>query len=1305
MICFLYERQKPLFMRHPISCLFTCFLIINGSSYGQIPQLWGITNYGGPTNTGSSQGIIFKINADGSGFSSVHGFGTEMIGGLPSADFCLASNGKLYGFTDRGGAEGAGVLFEYDLNTNHYTKKIDLNSSNGGYPDGSLIQAPNGKLYSAVAGGGNGNKGTLIEYDFVTNTLLKKADFNNSTGSNPKGTMVLASNGKFYGITPFGGASTWGALFEYDYIANTLTGKFLGFNISIGYAPTAGLAEAPNGKLYGSTVGGGLTDWGTLFEFDYLTNTYTKKIDLDSIKGGKPLSQLMLASDGYFYGTTSTLGSNSSGTLFRYDYVQNIYTKLYDFSTANGSNPNGRLLETSNGILMGMTKTGGNNNRGVVFEYNIQQGIYIKKQDLDTIGATPMGSLSSLNGKLYGLTSKGGVNNDGTLFEITLSNNIISKKVDFSTTAYFGDRPQHGLTQAPNGKLYGNTYAGGIVDKGIIYEYNYPTNTFNKLIDFTGLNGCYPINAMTLASNGKMYGIMESSCTNGGTNGPTVYEFDYNTNTIAKKKVLGFSGLSVNGKLFQAANGKLYGTACNNYPGGINGVLFEYDYVTNTSAIVYDFTNLFLYEPFGSLTEVSNGVLYGTTLGFGSTNQSDIYEFNYLTGQGSRKSGTSGPSYCGLTKASNGKLYGVNVNGANGHLFEYDYINNTYINKFNFDGSNFGGYPQTELINASNNKLYGMNSHGGLYGFGVIFEYDYVNNTMHKIRDLNLDTTGGMDKINFLIETFFPQISLSNTLPSAFCAGNATNVLFNINGVFNAGNVFTAQLSDNNGSFASPVNIGTLASTSSGNISCIIPGGTLTGTIYRIRVISSNPVIISSDNGSNISINNQPSSISISGNAGFCRPSTGNIYNATPVQSGVIYNWTSPSGGSITNGAGTDAITVSFSASAVSGNVCVTASNSCGTSAQTCKAITLRTTTPSTPGTITGSNNGCPGDIKLYSIRKISNSDSYLWTPPIGATINGSSSSFTTPDTTVTVTFTPSYNGDTLRVKSINCIGSGTTERKLRINKNNPATPGTITGTTTGLCNVSGNSYAINSISNALSYTWRTNIAGATINGSTTLVTTINTVTANFSSFVSCQLYVKANNNCGSSAERSLTVYARPAVPASITGPVTVCDGDSNVIYSTGIVTNASTYNWTTLSGSTITNGQGTTAIKIKFGSTPLTGNVRVRSQNVCASSAYLTKSVTVNNCPRLMNGDANLTLKIQPNPFTNLTTIILPDEIDLAECTLVISDMFGRTIKTIPEPHEYLIIFERGAITSGIYNAQCILNNKMIQSGRMIIQ
>jgi hypothetical protein len=88
--------------------------------------------------------------------------------------------------------------------------------------------------------------------------------------------------------------------------------------------------------------------------------------------------------------------------------------------------------------------------------------------------------------------------------------------------------------------------------------------------------------------------------------------------------------------------------------------------------------------------------------------------------------------------------------------------------------------------------------------------------------------------------------------------GQIGDVDFTTVGNFNIGNEFTAQLSDATGSFAAPISIGTLAASGtdpSGTINITIPAGTLSGTGYRIRVISDDPSVIGSDNGVDITIN------------------------------------------------------------------------------------------------------------------------------------------------------------------------------------------------------------------------------------------------------------------------------------------------------------------------------------------------------------------------------------------------------------------------------------------------------------------
>jgi hypothetical protein len=131
---------------------------------------------------------------------------------------------------------------------------------------------------------------------------------------------------------------------------------------------------------------------------------------------------------------------------------------------------------------------------------------------------------------------------------------------------------------------------------------------------------------------------------------------------------------------------------------------------------------------------------------------------------------------------------------------------------------------------------------------------------------------------------------------SPFCAPAAVSVPYTITGTYLQGNIFTAQLSNSSGSFASPVSIGTLTSTVAGTIAATIPAGTLTGTGYRIRVVSSAPIVTGTNNGINLSIQTTPIITSITANA-----SSDFSFSVTPVNgingivpAGTTYSWPAP---------------------------------------------------------------------------------------------------------------------------------------------------------------------------------------------------------------------------------------------------------------------------------------------------------------------------------------------------------------------------------------------------------------------------
>lgn len=99
-----------------------------------------------------------------------------------------------------------------------------------------------------------------------------------------------------------------------------------------------------------------------------------------------------------------------------------------------------------------------------------------------------------------------------------------------------------------------------------------------------------------------------------------------------------------------------------------------------------------------------------------------------------------------------------------------------------------------------------------------------------------------------------PTITLGAISPTTYCAGATISVPFSTTGTFNAGNTFTAQLSDATGSFTTPI----ATATGTSPINLTIPTNATSSSNYLIRVVSSDPVVVS-NLSPNITINALPS--------------------------------------------------------------------------------------------------------------------------------------------------------------------------------------------------------------------------------------------------------------------------------------------------------------------------------------------------------------------------------------------------------------------------------------------------------------
>jgi len=147
------------------------------------------------------------------------------------------------------------------------------------------------------------------------------------------------------------------------------------------------------------------------------------------------------------------------------------------------------------------------------------------------------------------------------------------------------------------------------------------------------------------------------------------------------------------------------------------------------------------------------------------------------------------------------------------------------------------------------------------------------------------------------------QISVSNgtqistsplSVSSFYLSANAVvqvNVNFTSDIVFNSGNVFTAELSDANGSFTAPVTIGTLAGTLPGTITGTVPNIMPEGTGYRIRVLSSSPAATGTDNGSDLNLVQFAASITPVDTQYTVTNISGNTLYVTSSHPGVTFEW------------------------------------------------------------------------------------------------------------------------------------------------------------------------------------------------------------------------------------------------------------------------------------------------------------------------------------------------------------------------------------------------------------------------------
>jgi uncharacterized repeat protein (TIGR03803 family) len=354
-------------------------------------DFYGTTNGGGAGNAGT----VFKITQSGT-LTTLYSFCSQTNctdGAYPDGALVQATNGALYGTTSGGGTSNDGTVFEITP-SGAFTTLHSFDGTDGQAPTTGLVQATNGDFYGTTGSGGPACAPPYLFYcgsvfRITTSgvlatiyTFCSQGD-NCADGSGPSG-LIQATNGNLYGTTNIGGTSS----------------------------------IAAQGTVFKISPSGTLT---TLHSFCYCTG------------GANPDAGLVQGTDGNFYGTTEDDGANHGGTIFKIT-PGGMLTTLYNFCAqhgcTDGENPYATLVQDTDGTFYGTTASGGTNGYGTVFSLSVGLGPFVKT--LPTAGK--LGAAVKILGTDLTGATKVSFNGTAAVFEVVSSSLITTTLPAGATT-------------------------------------------------------------------------------------------------------------------------------------------------------------------------------------------------------------------------------------------------------------------------------------------------------------------------------------------------------------------------------------------------------------------------------------------------------------------------------------------------------------------------------------------------------------------------------------------------------------------------------------------------------------------------------------------------------------------------------------------------------------------------------------------------------------------------------------------------------------------------------------------------------
>lgn len=377
-------------------------------------------------------GLISVSESRAQAFKTLYAFTNGIDGGRPYAGLILSGH-ALYGTASGGGASSNGAVFAINADGTGFTNLHSFSFSDGANPWGGLILS-GGTLYGAAVGGGSSSNGTIFRlnpdgtsftnlYSFSATSFTSFSNpppvLTNSDGARPYAGLILSSN-VLYGTTGYGGTAGGGAVFRINTDGTGFTNLHSLNNDTDGSLPN-GVLVLSGSTLYGTTVMGGASNLGAVFAVNTdgtgFTNLHSFRGDSDGVN---PFAGLLLSGN-TLYGTAATVFAvNTDGTGFR---------TLYSFFAGGPREDPYGGLTLSGHTLYGTTSGAGVADSGLVFAVNTDgtgfatlhsfapfSGTNYQNSD----GIAPQDNVILSGNTLYGTTLLGGSPGHGTIFSVSL---------------------------------------------------------------------------------------------------------------------------------------------------------------------------------------------------------------------------------------------------------------------------------------------------------------------------------------------------------------------------------------------------------------------------------------------------------------------------------------------------------------------------------------------------------------------------------------------------------------------------------------------------------------------------------------------------------------------------------------------------------------------------------------------------------------------------------------------------------------------------------------------------------------------